>query len=107
MNGEFTIICAVARLVHPPVVASERTPSDLLAIERVLSRLALVRPSGNGYAAQCPDHDDENPSLTVCISKAGRPLVLRFADCQNAEIVEAIAWWIEAIDVLDAAGGER
>ena len=37
-------------------------------IDRVLERLERVRPSGGGWSARCPAHDDRKPSLSVTVA---------------------------------------
>jgi putative DNA primase/helicase len=44
-------------------------------VERILDRLSGVRPSGEGYAAQCPGHEDRHASLTIGRGPDGRALV--------------------------------
>jgi hypothetical protein len=60
------------------------------AIDRVLGRLEAVKPSGNGYTALCPAHDDHNNSLSVAEGIDGRALIFCHAGCDIAEIVAAL-----------------
>ncbi len=65
------------------------------AIENVLSRLKRVREDGDGWKAQCPAHDDKNPSLSVGIGDEGRALLKCFAGCTPDAIVSAMGLRME------------
>ncbi len=51
-----------------------------------------VKPSGKGYVAKCPAHDDRQQSLSVSEGDDGRILVTCFAGCETQHIVEAVGW---------------
>src|SRR5262249_38664108 len=55
-----------------------------------LARLRNVSPSGNGYTACCPAHDDKSPSLSVARGRDGRILVKCFAGCSAERVVSAL-----------------
>lgn len=59
-------------------------------IERVLDNLDRVQPSGDGWSARCPAHDDTNPSLSVHEGDDGRVLLHCFAGCTYEHILAAI-----------------
>jgi hypothetical protein len=59
-------------------------------IEKVLSRVRDYKPSGNGYSACCPAHDDHNPSLSVSEGEDGRVLLKCFAGCPAENVVNAL-----------------
>ena len=46
----------------------------------------LVR-SGAGWMAQCPGHDDQNPSLSISEGSDGRVLVHCHAGCKQEDVV--------------------
>lgn len=48
-----------------------RVADDTSRIDAVLSRLDRVRPSGKGWVAVCPAHDDSSPSLSVSEGRVG------------------------------------
>jgi len=74
-------------------------------LNEILGRLADVRPSGNGFAARCPAHDDNNPSLHVARAEDGRVLLKCFAGCTCSRICEALG--IELSDLfVDGSGSE-
>ena len=50
-------------------------------IEMVLSRLPDAKRSGKGWVAQCPAHEDRNPSLSITEGDDGRALVNCHAGC--------------------------
>jgi len=61
-----------------------------MELHEFLSRLANVRPQGNGYMATCPAHEDSTPSLSI---KAGdtQPIVLHCpAGCTTADVLKAL-----------------
>ena len=61
-----------------------------MTIEDVLQRLEGVRPHGAGkWSAQCPAHQDKNPSLSIG-EEADRILLHCFACCDNRDIVAAL-----------------
>jgi len=59
-------------------------------IESFLTHLQKVRPSGNGWLACCPAHDDKSPSLAVGIGNAGGIIVRCFAECSFESIVDSL-----------------
>jgi hypothetical protein len=62
----------------------------MLPIEKVLSRLPNHKPSGKGFSACCPAHDDHNPSLSITEAKDGSVLLKCFAGCPAEQVVTAI-----------------
>jgi hypothetical protein len=48
------------------------------------------RPSGGGYRARCPAHDDRTPSLTVGVSEDGRVLLHCHAGCDTDAVVKVL-----------------
>lgn len=70
-------------------MTSEPTQKVLAALERAGK---TVRPSGPGYMAQCPAHDDRTPSLSIKTGDDGRALLHCHADaaCSVENIVAAI-----------------
>lgn len=58
-------------------------------LEKVLSSLPDAKPSGNGYVACCPAHNDKKPSLSVTEGDDGRVLIHCHAGCSFEQIVEA------------------
>jgi|SRR5882724_8419380 len=60
-------------------------------VDRVLRRLENVQPSGAGWKAKCPAHDDESgDSLSIGEGNDGRALLHCFAGCVPEAIVGAI-----------------
>lgn len=62
----------------------------ILALEAHGSR---VRPRGNtGASAQCPAHDDNDPSLSVSLGDCGLCVVLKcHGHCETAAVLDALA----------------
>ena len=48
------------------------------------------RPSGEGWMARCPAHDDTSPSLSVNETSAGKPLVKCFGGCSQGAVIAAL-----------------
>jgi putative DNA primase/helicase len=48
------------------------------------------RPSGEGWVACCPAHDDTTPSLSINETSAGKVLVKCFARCPQATVIAAL-----------------
>ena len=61
------------------------SPAQLL-----LAHLQGVRPSGNGWSARCPAHEDRLPSLSVSEGDDGRALVHCFGGCEVAGVLAAV-----------------
>lgn len=61
---------------------------DVLAALRAKGK-RVVR-SGNGYTAQCPAHDDRDPSLSIDVGDDGRALLHCHAGCASADVVRAL-----------------
>lgn len=59
-------------------------------LRAVLDRLKKVRPSGGGYIALCPAHDDKQPSLSVTIGRTGNVLLNCHSGCSFDQIAAAI-----------------
>jgi 5S rRNA maturation endonuclease (ribonuclease M5) len=64
----------------------------MVTLDQFLEKLeeyGEVRPSGNGYVACCPAHEDSEPSLGVTEAD-GKILLNCYAGCENEEIVKAL-----------------
>ena len=59
-------------------------------VELVLGRLERVRRSGDGWAARCPSHEDQHPSLSIGVGDDGRVLLRCFGGCSAEKIVQAL-----------------
>jgi putative DNA primase/helicase len=67
-------------------------------IAEVLSRLRLVRPSGRGWIAQCPAHEDRAPSLAIH-ERGGKILLHCHAGCTVEAVCRAAG--IELRDLFE------
>lgn len=65
------------------------TPTDG-PLQTVLDRLRDVRPSGNGYAAKCPAHEDHHASLSVSRGDDSRVLLHCHAGCATEDVCRAM-----------------
>jgi hypothetical protein len=59
-------------------------------VERVLAKLPGARPSGRGWSARCPAHEDRKASLSVAAGDDGRALVKCHAGCFVQDVVVAV-----------------
>src|SRR5512142_966715 len=58
---------------------------DILA-----AKLSGLRPSGDGWSARCPAHDDRTPSLSVSVDDDGRVLMCCHAGCDTDAVLDAV-----------------
>ena len=61
-----------------------------LIIQDILSRLEGVRPSGDGWTAKCPAHDDKHASLSVGVGQDGKILLNCHAGCDIDRITYSL-----------------
>jgi len=76
--------------------------------EKILDLLQGVAPTGNGWTALCPAHDDQRPSLSITDGDDGRCLLKCFRGCSAAAIVAALG--LELADLFegdDRQGGPQ
>jgi hypothetical protein len=59
-------------------------------VDGVLGHFDVVRPSGAGWMALCPAHDDRNPSLSITEGDDGRILLHCHAGCSTEAVLEAV-----------------
>ena|GEM_PF-3886147 len=59
-------------------------------VRRLLDLLDGVRPSGDGWVARCPAHEDRHASLSVGTGDDGRALVNCHAGCAQEAVVGAV-----------------
>lgn len=72
-------------------------------LEALHSHGRQVRANGNGRAmAQCPAHDDNNPSLRITAID-GRTLMYCHAGCETPDVLAAIS--LTMADLFDDSGG--
>jgi len=68
-------------------------------LESLRSRLTDIQPSGQGFKARCPAHDDRKSSLSVREGDDGRALIKCFAGCETRDILEALGMtWADLFD---------
>jgi hypothetical protein len=58
-----------------------------MTIDAFLARLSRVRPSGQGWMAECPAHEDTTQSLSVACSTDEKILVTWFAGCRPEAVL--------------------
>lgn len=58
-------------------------------LDDMLEALEGVRPSGRGWVALCPAHEDLNPSLSICEGDEVEVVLKCFAGCKLTDIIEA------------------
>lgn len=59
-------------------------------VASLLDRLEGVRPSGGGWVARCPGHEDQHASLSVAAGDDGRALLTCHAGCTAEAVVGAL-----------------
>lgn len=63
-------------------------------MDKVLAALRAagksVRPSGTGWACQCPSHDDQQPSLSLGIGKNGAVVLHCHTGCPHETVLAAL-----------------
>lgn len=74
----------------PPARPRGRLPGHALSLDAVLGALDGVRPSGDGWVARCPGHEDAEPSLSVGQGADGRVLLYCHAGCAFSAVVAAL-----------------
>src|SRR5262249_12759574 len=67
----------------------------------VVSRLQAKR-NGRGWIANCPNHDDSTPSLSISEGNDGRVLLHCFAGCRTQDILVALS--LETPDLFSRNG---
>jgi hypothetical protein len=71
------------------------TTSTSVALQRLIDALrdqgSIIRESGSATMAQCPAHDDNNPSLSIGERKDGRGAILKcHAGCSHLDVLAAL-----------------
>lgn len=72
---------------------------------RFLQQLESVKPSGRGFTARCPAHEDRGPSLSITEGEDGRVLLHCFAGCHPQEVVAVLG--LTMADLFPANGTPR
>ena len=58
--------------------------------EQLARTLGKAKPVGQQWIAQCPAHDDQNPSLTIADGEDGKLLVHCQAHCSQDQVIAAL-----------------
>ena len=66
-------------------------------------KLTKARRTGDKLMAQCPAHDDKNPSLSVKIGDDDCVILKCFAGCPTEDVVEALGWKMRDLFASDDA----
>jgi len=98
-NDQKSSALAVARPVSRGSEGSSR------AVEDFLDRLDGVRPSGDGWIARCPAHEDRHPSLSISTGRDGRVLLHCHAGCSAEAIASAVG--LELRDLFECDAGRK
>lgn len=90
-NGKRYHADALAQEAAITAAATGPAASDsTVLIDSLLDALDSVSPSGNGWVACCPAHDDQHPSLSVTEGDDGKPLLKCHAGCSYGAILNAL-----------------
>jgi hypothetical protein len=74
-------------------------------VHLVLGRLEGVKQQGDSFQAQCPAHDDNEPSLSIGEGEDGRALLKCFAGCETEDVVAALG--LEMRDLFEQRNGHE
>src|SRR6185503_16371800 len=85
---EVVSVCRLMlELVH--ILVTER--SSTLEPHDIIYKLQNVKPSGAGWSAKCPAHNDNKNSLSVELGSDNRILLCCHAGCSTGEINSALS----------------
>ncbi|MSU78931.1 MAG: DUF3987 domain-containing protein [Gemmataceae bacterium] len=77
-----------------PVCDTVRVPNEGATsknrLDHIAEHFAGARPSGQGYAALCPCHDDSHPSLSINEGEEGRILIYCHAGCPTRDLLQIV-----------------
>lgn len=77
-----------------PAPISGASPEEMITPEEIAEALrqhgSTVTGSGPQWSAQCPVHDDNDPSLRVGTGEDGRPLVFCQRGCETQDVTDAL-----------------
>lgn len=76
-----------------------RPPVDDAQLQRILNQFDGVRPSGSGYSARCPAHDDHVNSLSLSNGATAGVVLHCHAGCDTASVMAAVG-----MSMADLAG---
>lgn len=69
---------------------SEQSIHRSNTLQHILMALRKVERSGNGYKAQCPAHNDSEPSLSIEEAPDGKILLFCHAGCSTEDVVSEL-----------------
>jgi 5S rRNA maturation endonuclease (ribonuclease M5) len=58
--------------------------------DTLVGKLSGLRPSGDGWTARCPVHEDRNPSLSISADETGKVLLHCHAGCEQQTVIDAL-----------------
>ncbi len=76
-------------------------------VHDVLTRFPGAKPSGSGWQARCPAHDDRTPSLSISTGDDGRTLVHCHAGCLVEDILAAVGLTLRDLFVDPVSASTR
>jgi hypothetical protein len=80
----------------------------LQKIENALQRNGCkFTKNGDSLQAQCPAHDDKNPSLSVMENDDGKILMKCHAGCDTKKVIKELGLNIEALFPVDSLEGGK
>jgi len=74
-------------------------------VDRILSKLQRVKPSGEGWTALCPSHNDQTNSLSIGEGDDSRVLLKCHAGCSVEKIVNGIGLELKDLFPTGEGGG--
>lgn len=101
-------LAAIESILDPTEAEEDEAAEELDApsepVRHVLELLPDAKPSGTGWQASCPAHDDKHPSLSVAEGGDGRCLVHCFAGCKTEDVVAALGLEMSDLSLAPAKG---
>ena len=79
----------------------------IMNVHEVLAYFPSAKPSGSGWQARCPSHDDRTASLSISTGEDGRTLVRCHAGCLTEDIVAAVGLTLRDLFVDIALASTR
>ena len=59
-------------------------------MDSILIKLNKIRRTSKGWIAACPNHDDDDPSLSISHGRNGRILMNCFAGCSTSDVLDSM-----------------
>src|SRR5262245_40740636 len=95
------------RSLLPLVALPAVSKGTAMTVNEILSRLKMVRQSGDGWSALCQGHEDHNPSLSIMEGEDGRTLLQCHRGCSTEKICAALGITVKDLFTQEASSKRR